>query len=146
MIIDMLWQRTEQFPDARPPSRAYPRDSGFDVFAACDYIVSCDAVTMIQTGIRIALPEGSDDYTYGAFLADKSSRWLKGFKLGGGVIDNSYRGEIIVMAMSLTKPIHIAKHEKVANLIIHRVYLPNLIESTLGTTVRGINGFGSSGG
>ena len=53
-------------------------------------------------GIRVSLPENS----YGS-VRDKSSLAAKGSLTLGGVIDNNYMGEIIVIMTSLIEPIKI---------------------------------------
>ena len=58
----------------------------------------------INTGIYISLPENS----YGS-IRDKSSLAAKGLLTLGGVIDNDYTGEIIVIMTSLIEPIKIKK-------------------------------------
>ena len=54
----------------------------------------------MNTGIRVSLPENS----YGS-IRDKSSLASNGILTLGGVIDNDYTGEIIVIMTSLIETI-----------------------------------------
>ena len=58
----------------------------------------------MDTGICISLPENS----YRS-IRDKSSLAAKGLLILGGVIDNDYAGEIIVIMISLIELIKIKK-------------------------------------
>ena len=96
----------------------------------------------IRTGIAIQLPEG-----YGAIIKDRSSLASKGLHVVAGVIDNGYRGEIIVKMVNLTdKPIFIEEGSKIAQLILIPIVDCRVVESNrLTETERGSKGFGSSG-
>ena len=69
----------------------------------------------------MSLPENS----YGA-IRDKSSLAAKGLLTLGGVIDNDYTGEIIVIMTSLTEPIKIKKGKKIAQLIVSNISYPEI--------------------
>lgn len=129
------------------PTKANPGDAGFDLHYQnlpdiFHLYIKPHSTVKIDTGISIELPPN----TYG-LIADRSSVGSKGIKVMGGVIDNGYRGNIIVCLCNLTdNEITIEPGNKIAQLLI----LPLLditIEETneLGTTERGDKGFGSSG-
>jgi dUTP pyrophosphatase len=64
-----------------------------------------------------------------------------------GVIDAGYRGEIIVLMENLgPDPYAIRKGDKIAQLLEHPSLAGEVVEDELAETVRGIKGFGSSGG
>ena len=67
------------------------------------------------------LPENS----YGS-IRDKSSLAAKRLLTLGGVIDNDYRGEIIIIMTSLIKPIKIKKGQKIAQLIVSNILYPEI--------------------
>ena len=69
----------------------------------------------------MSLPENS----YGS-IGDKSSLAAKGILTLGGVIDNDYTGEIIVIMTSLIDPIKIKKEKKVAQLIVSNISYPEI--------------------
>ena len=51
----------------------------------------------------------------------------KGLLTLGGVIDNDYTGEIIVIMTSLIEPIKIKKGQKIAQLIVSNIMYPEII-------------------
>ena len=75
----------------------------------------------INTGICISLPKIS----YGS-IRDKSFLAAKGLLTLGGVIDNDYTGEIIVIMTSLIEPIKIKKGQKIAQLIASNILYPEI--------------------
>ena len=75
----------------------------------------------INTGICISLPKIS----YGS-IRDKSFLAVKGLLTLGGVIDNDYTGEIIVIMTSLIEPIKIKKGQKIAQLIASNILYPEI--------------------
>ena len=92
----------------------------------------------INTGIYISLPENS----YGS-IRDKSSLAAKGLLTLGGVIDNDYTGEIIVIMTSLIEPIKIKKGQKIAQLIVSNISYPEIkTVKFLKETERNNKGFG----
>lgn len=155
-------------PNAIIPTKAYPSDAGFDLYY-CPHGENVESLTImgngickITTSIAIEFPPN----TYG-LIADRSSMGAKGAKVMGGVIDNKYRGEIIVvlaninasdccdssdqLTLGFMKPtlldnIVIRPGDKIAQLLILPL-IDTTIEETneLGTTERDSKGFGSSG-
>ena len=97
--------------DAIIPSRASSIDADIEV----------GSINKINIGICISLPENS----YGS-IRDKSSLAAKGLLTLGGVIDNDYTGEIIVIMTSLIEPIKIKKGQKVAQLIVPSIIYPEI--------------------
>ena len=93
--------------DAIIPTRASKRSAGLDLYSSINIKVEVGSIKKINTGIRVSLPENS----YGS-IRDKSSLAAKGLLTLGGVIDNDYTGEIIVIMTSLIEPIKIKKGQK----------------------------------
>ena len=93
--------------DAIIPTRASKRSAGLDLYSSIDINIEAGLIKKINTGIRIYLPESS----YGS-IKDKSYLAAKGLLTLGGVIDNDYTGEIIVIMSSLIEPIKIKKGQK----------------------------------
>ena len=133
-------------PDLPLPSYAHPGDAGLDLFAAHDAVIAPGSRELIGTGIALAIPEG-----YAGFVQPRSGRALReglAFPNSPGLIDSHYRGEIKVVAANLdpTRPIHVLRGEKVAQLVLQRIERAELTEvADLGETVRGEGGFGSTG-
>ena len=88
--------------DAIIPKRASKRSAGLGLYSSIDVNIEVGSIKKINTGICISLPENS----YGS-IRDKSSLALKGLLTLGGVIDNDYTGEIIVIMTSLIEPVNI---------------------------------------
>ena len=86
--------------DAIIPTRASRRSAGLDLYSSIDVCIEIGSIKKINTGIRVSLPEN----TYGS-IRDKSSIAAKGLLTLGGVIDNDYTGEIMVIMTSLIEPI-----------------------------------------
>ena len=76
-----------------------------------------------NTGICISLPENS----YGS-IRDKSSLAAKGLLTLGGVIDNDYTEEIIIIMTSLIEAIKIKQGQKIAQLIVSNIMYPEMIK------------------
>ena len=102
--------------DAIIPTRASKRSAGLDLYSSVDINIEVGSVNKINTGICISLPENS----YRS-IRDKSSLAAKGVLTLGGVIDNDYTGEIIVIMISLIEPIKIKKGQKIAPLIVSNI-------------------------
>lgn len=105
-------------PDAIEPTKAHPNDAGWDLYAARDVPIQHGKVSLIQTGIVAAIPQGCC-----GLICDRSSHGSKGLKVMGGVIDAGYRGEIVValayVAGDNTFDLQfVAKGAKVAQLLI----------------------------
>jgi len=115
------------------------------LFSVENYIVNPGERTLVNTGIKLAIPEG-----YEGQIRSKSGLALKhGIKVlnSPGTIDSHYRGEIGVILINLGKEKYeVRKGDKVAQLIINQVARAIFHESeSLEETVRGKGGFGSTG-
>jgi len=64
-----------------------------------------------------------------------------------GVIDSTYRGEILIAIYNTSDETHsIKKGDKVAQMLIQKVENPELVEvKNISQTNRGTGGFGSTG-
>jgi dUTP pyrophosphatase len=117
-----------------------------DLYAAEDVSLKPGERTAVPTGIAVAIPEG-----HAGFVHARSGRAIKeGLALvnAPGLIDAGYRGEIKVIVVNLDPEItiHIARQEKIAQLVIQPVVVPELAEvDELPSSQRGEGGFGSSG-
>ena len=133
-------------PGVELPSYAYEGDAGLDLRASVEIDLAPLERKLIPTGLAIAIPEG-----YAGFVQPRSGLALKvGLSMANtpGLIDSHYRGELKVIAVNLDakQAIHIAKGERIAQLVIQRVPVVKLIEvDELDETDRGTGGFGSSG-
>lgn len=136
-------------PGAHLPVRATEGAAGADLRALCGpegITLAPGARTLIPTGLAIELP-GPE---YVALLFARSGLALRqGLAManGVGVVDSDYRGEVQVPAVNLSnEPIHIQSGERVAQLVVMPVAVPEMVEfDDLTGTGRGEGGFGSTG-
>lgn len=137
------------------PQKAYPSDSGFDLYADLkeDYVLPSLGQVLVSTGFSLDLMTNySSDY----FLLEAQVRSKSGLACNNGLfvlnspgtIDYSYTGEIkVILYNSSLQPVVIRKNQKIAQLvfnIIPRVIIQEVI-STSNFAGRGNNGFGSTG-
>lgn len=134
--------------NAKIPTRATEGSAGLDLYACIDepILLKKGDTAVIPTGIAIGL----DDPHYAAFIHSRSGLAIKrgiGLLNSVGVIDSDYRGEICVGVIKQTEePYTIEPFERIAQMVIKPVELPELIEvETLDDTDRGAGGFGSTG-
>ena len=133
-------------PSVELPSYAYAGDAGLDLRSAEDVTLAPHERRLVSTGLAVAIPEG-----YAGFVQPRSGLALReGLSMANtpGLIDAHYRGELKVCAVNLDarEPIHISRGERIAQLVIQRVPIVELLEvDELDATDRGEGGFGSSG-
>lgn len=134
--------------NAKIPTRATEGSAGLDLYACIDepILLKKGDTAVIPTGIAIGL----DDPHYAAFIHSRSGLAIKrgiGLLNSVGVIDSDYRGEICVGVIKQTdEPYTIQPFERIAQMVIKPVELPELIEvEILDDTDRGAGGFGSTG-
>ena len=129
--------------DAKVPKYAHHDDAGFDLFTTDDVIIKKGERFLIQTGLAMEIPEG-----FVGLVWDKSGLSVKhGIKTIAGVVDSTYRGEVLVAVMNLGESdYHFQKGHKVAQMIIQRKETADFEEvDELSTTVRGDGKLGSTG-
>ncbi|RPJ97271.1 dUTP diphosphatase [Rummeliibacillus sp. TYF005] len=129
--------------DAVIPFKAHPTDSGFDLIAVEDMIIWPFETKKINTGLAFELPSN-----YELQVRPRSGLSLKtGLKVIFGTVDNSYRGEVGVIAINVSsKEILVNKGDKVAQAVFQKIPDIELVEvQELNSGDRGVNGFGSTG-
>jgi len=128
--------------EAIEPSVATPGSAGMDLYATHDAEIRHGQITKVNTGIALTLPGTS----VGLIKPRSGLAFKHGIDIVGGVIDNDFRGEIVVGLTKLTSGrVKIEKGQKIAQMIVHDVHFATLEEvDSLGETIRGDKGFGSS--
>ena len=129
--------------DAKLPAYSHYDDAGFDLFTPENIIIKKGERIGVPTGIAMEIPEG-----YVGLIWDKSGLAIKnGMKTLGGVIDSTYRGEVLVGMINLSEGDYtFEKGHKVAQMIIQKKEFVDFEEvAELSDTVRGEGGFGSTG-
>ena len=133
-------------PSVELPSYAYSGDAGLDLRSAEELDLKPFERRLIATGLAIAIPDG-----YAGFVQPRSGlAYREGLSMANtpGLVDAHYRGELKVCAVNLgaKKTIHIERGERIAQLVIQKVPVVQLVEvDELDQTDRGAGGFGSSG-
>ena len=127
------------------PSKAHEDDLGFDLHALESVILAPGEVTKVRTGIATQFPPWC-----GGLIRDRSGVATKrGVFVVAGVIDTQYTGEIIVAFQNPTgQPVKFEAGDRIAQMIITPV-IPvqpeEITDEMLRDTLRGANGFGSTG-
>ena len=121
--------------------------SAMDVRAAVqeEVILNPGDIKLIPTGLAVSVPQG-----YEAQIRPRSGLALKhgiGMPNAPGTIDSDYRGELkLIMINWGQKPFPIKRGDRIAQMLITRVYRADMREVTdLDATSRGDGGFGHSG-
>lgn len=99
---------------------------------------------LVPTGIKMEIPVG-----YEVQVRPRSGLALKhGISMANtpGTIDSDYRGEIGVIMINLSKEDFVINPgERIAQLVLGKVYQMDLVEGELSATERGEGGFGHTG-
>ena len=150
LTLDVMAWDGYEFPQ-NTLSRAHPGDAGLDICALRDTTLLSERVTLVPTGLTVAIPKG-----YFGLLTLRSG-WacdLNCFMPNGvGIIDSGYRGEIKVPVYHMNyMAIYLHAGERFAQLtIIPFANVAVTFHTTPVTwpdvkaTERGTGGFGSSG-
>lgn len=129
-------------PDAKAPTYANKTDAGMDMYSVEDIVILPNHRALVKTGLAMEFPKG-----YVALVWDKSGVAKNGLTKVGGVIDSGYRGEYKIMLHNISsKPYVIKKGQKIAQILIQKVFQPEIeVVEDLSDSSRGKGGFGSTG-
>lgn len=129
----------------QPLYRKNKNDAGIDIRSNENRIINNGESEVISTQIYLRIPDG-----YYGQIQDRSGLAVKyGVTTMAGVIDSEYRGEVKVVLLNTgDSTIHIAKGDRIAQLVIHK--LPDIDLEYVDSfenddSKRGVNGFGSTG-
>ncbi|KAL2064867.1 hypothetical protein VTL71DRAFT_4007 [Oculimacula yallundae] len=128
---------------ARLPTRGSEFAAGYDLYAAKDTVVPGRGKVLVDTDISMAVPEG----TYGRIAPRSGLASKHMIDTGAGVIDADYRGQVKVLLFNHgEKDFEVKEGDRVAQLVLERIYTPEVVEvKELEESVRGAGGFGSTG-
>lgn len=130
-------------PETKQPTYANEHDAGMDLYARETVTIEPKTRVVVPTGIALAIPQG-----YVGLVWDKSGMATRyGLTTLAGVIDSGYRGEVLVAVYNTSEQTYVAEAgKKIAQLLIQPISSPTLtVVSELPSSVRGEQGFGSSG-
>jgi dUTP pyrophosphatase len=116
------------YSDALLPSRKHPTDSGLDLYfyreGNLGVIIKPGDIYIAKTGVTVEIPKG-----FFGWITNKSRN---DFLIGGGIVDESFQGQLLVKIMNVTnKEIFIESDQAIAQLLIIPVEIPNILESPL---------------
>lgn len=145
--MKLLIKKLDNAKDLPLPKYMSKGAAGMDIFANVENetVVDPGTIKLIPTGISMSLPNG-----YEAQIRPRSGLALKyGISMVNtpGTIDSDYRGEINVILINFgNKPFIINRGDRIAQIVINKIELPEIIEvEELDITERGEGGFGSTG-
>lgn len=132
---------------AKAPTRGSNYAAGYDLSAdvGSNVIIAPHTTIKIGTGIAVELPEN----TFGAIYARSGIASKEGLRPANctGVVDEDYRGELVVALHNDSDVMRIVEPgERIAQFVVQPYVSVEFEEAeTLSTTVRGVDGFGSTG-
>jgi dUTP diphosphatase len=147
--IEVRIMRLPHGKDLPLPSYQSEHAAGLDLIAAvpgdAPLELAPGARALVPTGIAVALPQG-----YEAQVRPRSGLAVRhGLTVlnAPGTIDADYRGEVQVLLINLgSETVTVSRGMRIAQLVIAPVSRARLTEaSALDPTVRGKDGFGSTG-
>ncbi|CEP15249.1 hypothetical protein [Parasitella parasitica] len=137
----LLIKRLSEF--AQLPTRGSAHAAGYDLYCARDNVIPAQGKALVDTDLSLAIPEGH----YGRVAPRSGLASKHHIDTGAGVIDSDYRGPLKVLLFNFSKEDYkVAQGDRIAQLIIERISTPDIMEvESLEESVRGANGFGSTG-
>jgi dUTP pyrophosphatase len=144
---ELLWKHVETDEAFEPsePTFATPGSAGIDLAATRPAVVFGGSTRLVSTGIAVKIPPG----TVGLICPRSGlAAWYGVTVLNApGVIDEDYRGEIMVLLYNASGSSHwIERGDRVAQLLIVPIVRPIISAVVeLDDTIRGAGGFGSTG-
>jgi len=128
---------------ARSPTRESPKAAGLDLYSVSNTTVPAGGKELIFTDLQIQLPDGC----YGRIAPRSGLALNHHIDIGGGVIDQDYRGNVgVIIYNHSNTPFVITRGDRIAQLICEKILYPAVAEvQTIDSTVRGADGFGSPG-
>lgn len=129
------------------PAYQTPGSAGMDLRAAidADVVLEPGDRTAVPTGLRMALPKGHE----GQVRPRSGLAFRHGLTVTNapGTIDEDYRGEVKVLLVNLGREaVTISRGMRVAQLVVAPVVQVTVRPvDDLDETIRGANGFGSTG-
>lgn len=124
------------------PNRAHPTDAGLDLYSPVDTTVWPYSRVCIDTGVHVEIPHGCV-----GLLTSKSGLMRDMGITSSGTIDEGYTGSIgAVLVNHGNKVVHVRAGQKITQLVILPCLTPEIeVVDKLESSVRGENGFGSTG-
>ena len=124
------------------PTKSHELDAGYDLYSIADCIIKPGRSELIHTSIRVEFPKGFCGIIFGrSGLAARHS-----ILVHSGIIDYGYSGELGIVLFNLGETEYkILKGDRVAQLVITKIFPPVSGITASRTGERADSGFGSSG-
>jgi dUTP pyrophosphatase len=124
------------------PPPAIAGDVGYNLPASADTFIQAHGFASVPTGIHVEIPPGH----FGLVLPRSSANKSGALLVLTGVIDNGYRGELLLLVHNLSEDdILVKKGIAIGQLVLlPAVVFPIQHVATLSPSDRGHNGFGST--
>lgn len=143
-ILETLQLKVKLLSDsAKLPIRASPAAAGYDLFCSKGITIAKGSLQCVETDIAIAVPSGH----YGRIAPRSGLALRSSINVGGGVVDQDYRGPLGVLLFNHGEnDFEVKIGDRIAQLIIQKISTPEVcLVSELDETSRGESGFGSTG-
>lgn len=131
-------------PDAKLPTSNHESDSGYDIYAVEDTIIPAKGKKVVPVGLEFAfIPEN-----YWVRVEARSGLSFKHSILPHpGIIDNEYRGDFGTLLYNHSNDVyHVKKGDRIAQMVVYELHKPGVeFTESKKESIRGSNGFGSSG-
>ena len=145
--IKIKIRRLSNNKDLPLPAYESEGSSGLDIRACVEQPIKLNPseIKLVPTGLALSIPPG-----YEVQVRPRSGLALKkgiGMVNSPGTIDSDYRGELGIILINWgSHPVVIKRGERIAQLILSKVYRAELMEvESLDDTSRGWGGFGHTG-
>ena len=128
--------------NATTPTRAYPTDSGLDLYVSETVTIPPRTTKIVKTDVAIELPVG-----YEGQVRPRSGTSLKTkLRVALGTIDQTYHKEIGIITDNISdKPIIVEKGQRLAQLVVTPVVYPEVNEVERFENESDRSGYGSTG-
>ena len=150
---------------AKLPTRGSAFAAGYDLYASKEATIPARGKGLVDTDLSMAVPAGTCSFPpplppiafesdllltplIDGRIAPRSGLAAKNFiDTGAGVIDADYRGQVKVLLFNHSDVDFVIKeHDRIAQLVLERIYTPEVMEvAELEESVREEGGFGSTG-
>jgi len=144
--VDQQASKFRRLPHCAGFGKQHDGDAGYDLYASFDadleMFVHQGRISSVPTGIQVACQP--TEYFH---VCPRSGMGSRGIQVLAGVVDSSYRGEVVVFLTNITSvPYKIRRGDRIAQLLHVRLSsLPLREVNELDVTDRGAQGFGSTG-
>jgi len=130
-------------PNFSPPFRGSEQAAGYDICSAEDVWILVGEWYAVSTEMAVAIPEGH----YGRVAPRSGLAYKNGIDVLAGVCDVDFRGEVKVILINHSKThFKVKKGDRIAQFILEKISTPPVVVVIdLDETVRGEDGFGSTG-